>query len=90
MQHRIHLKDRARPYKDRQMRLNPTLQCVVRKEMLKWLDHRIIYPISDSEWISLVQVVPKKMSITVIMNDKNKLIPTRVRSGWRVVLIIEN
>ena len=59
VQHRIHLEDNAKPYLDRQRRLNPTLQEVVRKEVLKWLDHDIIYPISDSEWVSPVHVVPK-------------------------------
>jgi len=47
--HRIVLEDSAKPYQDRQRHLNPTLQEVVRKEVLKWLDHGIIYPISDSE-----------------------------------------
>ena len=86
VQHRIHLEDNAKPYRDRQRRLNPTLQEVVRKEVLKWLDHGIIYPISDSEWVSPVQVVPKKTGITVVRNDKNELVPTRVQSGWRVCI----
>ena len=54
--------------------------------MLKWLEHGIIYPISDSEWVSPIQVVPKKTRITVIRNDKNELVPTRVQSGWRVCI----
>ena len=43
-----------------------------------------IYPIYDSEWVSPVQVVPKKIDITVIRNDKNELVPTRVQSGWQI------
>jgi len=54
--------------------------------VLKWLDHRIIYPIFDSEWISPVQVVPKKTGIIVIRNDKNELVPTCVQAGWRVCI----
>ena len=54
VQHGIHLEDNAKPYSDRQRRLNPTLQEVVKKEMLKWLDHGIVYRISDSEWVSPV------------------------------------
>jgi len=69
VRHRIHLKNHAKHYRDRQRHLNPTLQEVV-KEFLNWLDHMIIYPISDSEWVSPVQVVPKKTGITVIRNDK--------------------
>ncbi|XP_022870126.1 uncharacterized protein LOC111389438 [Olea europaea var. sylvestris] len=44
----------------------------------------IIYPISDSAWISAVQVIPKKGGITVIENEKNELIPTWTVVGWRV------
>jgi len=58
----------------------------VRKEVLKWLDHDIIYPISNSEWMSLVQVIPKKTEITVVKIDKDELIPTRIQSGWRVCI----
>jgi len=54
--------------------------------VLKWLDHGIIYPISDYEWVSLIQVVPKKTGITVIRNDRNELVPTRVQSGWCVCI----
>jgi hypothetical protein len=44
-------------------------------EVLKLLNPRVIYPISDCEWVSTVQVVPKKGGMTVILNDKNELIP---------------
>ncbi|XP_019267350.1 PREDICTED: uncharacterized protein LOC109244673 [Nicotiana attenuata] len=33
---------------------------VVKKEMIKWFDAVIIFPISDSNWVSPVQCVPKK------------------------------
>ena len=49
----------------------------VQKEVLKLLEAGLIYPISDSAWVSLVQVVPKKGGMTVIKNEKNDLIPTR-------------
>ena len=86
VRHRIHLEENGKPYRDHQRRLNPTLQEVVKKEVIKWLDHGIIYPISDSEWVSPVQIVPKKTGITVVRNDKNELVPTRVQSGWRVCI----
>ena len=54
--------------------------------MLNWLDHGIIYPISDSGWVSPIQVVPKKTSIIVIRNDKNELVPTQVQSRWRICI----
>ena len=49
----------------------------VRKEVLKLLEAGLIYPISDSAWVSPVQVVPKKGGMIVIHNEKNDLIPTR-------------
>ena len=51
---------------------------VVKKEVTKLLNASIIYRISDSEWVSPVHVVPKKSGITVVRNEKNELIPTRV------------
>lgn len=59
---------------------------VVKKVIIKWLDVGIIYPISDSSWVSPVQCVPKKGGITVITNDNNELIPTRTITGWRVCM----
>lgn len=54
---------------------------VVKKEIIKWLDTGIIYPISDNVWISPVQCVPKKGGMTVVTNKKNELIPTRTVTG---------
>ncbi|KAD4384648.1 hypothetical protein E3N88_24816 [Mikania micrantha] len=52
--------------------------------MLKLMDAGLIYPISDSSWVSPTQVVPKKGGMTVITNEKNELIPSRTVTGWRV------
>ena len=54
VQHRIHLTDEATPKRDPQRRLNPLMQEVVKAEIMKLLDHGIIYPISDSQWVSPV------------------------------------
>ena len=59
---------------------------VVKKEVLKLLDVRVIYLIADSKWVSSTQVVPKKSGVTVVANESNELIPTRVTSGWRVCI----
>ncbi|CAA7035431.1 unnamed protein product [Microthlaspi erraticum] len=64
--HRIHLEDESKSSIEPQRRLNPNLKEVVKKEILKLLDAGIIYPISDSTWISPVHCVPKKGGITVI------------------------
>ena len=75
--HRILLEEDIKPTVDAQRRLNPSMKEVFRKEVLKWLDARVIYPIFDSSWVSPVQVVPKKGGTTVVVNEKNKLLPTR-------------
>ena len=59
---------------------------VVRKEVLKWLDTGVIYPISDSAWVSPVQVVPKKGGTTVIKTENNILLPSRTVTGWRICI----
>ena len=86
VQHRIHLIDDAKPTRDTQRRLNPIMKEAVRGEILKCLDNGIIYPISDSQWVSPIHVVPKKSGITVIQNEANELIPTRTQTGWRVCI----
>jgi hypothetical protein len=55
---------------------------VVKKEVLTLLKARVIYHVFDSEWVSPVQVVPKKGGMTVIRNEKNELIPQRTVNGW--------
>jgi len=55
---------------------------MVKKEVIKLLDAGIIYPISDSSWVSPVQVVPKKGGVTIVANEKNELIPTRTVTRW--------
>ncbi|CAN6677225.1 unnamed protein product [Malus baccata var. baccata] len=59
---------------------------VMKKEIIKLLDCGVIYPISDSRWVSPVQVVPKKSGVTVVKNAENELVPTRIQTGWRVCI----
>ncbi|GJW75206.1 reverse transcriptase domain-containing protein [Tanacetum coccineum] len=63
--------------------VNPKIHEVIKKEVLKLLDAGLIYPISDSPWVSPVHCVPKKGGFTVVENDENELIPTRLVTGWR-------
>ena len=84
--HRILLEDGSKPSREAQQRLNPMMMEVVKKEILKLLDVGVIYPISDSKWVSPIQVVPKKSGVTVVRNQDNELVPTRIQSGWRVCI----
>ena len=59
---------------------------VVYKEVLKWLDAEVIYPISDSAWVSPIRVVPQKGGTTVIKTENNILFPSRSVTGWRIFI----
>ncbi|XP_070055760.1 uncharacterized protein [Nicotiana tomentosiformis] len=83
--HKIKLEDNSKPSIKHQRRLNKAMQEVVKKEIIKWLDAGVIYPIFDSSWTSPVQCIPKKGGMMVVTNDKNELIPTRTVTSWRVV-----
>ena len=42
--------------------------------------------IADSRWVCPIHCVPKKSGITVVPNDKNKLIPQRIITSYRMVI----
>ena len=66
----------------------PSLQEVVRAEVIKLLDATIIYPISDSKWVRPIYVVPKWAKLTVVKNKDDELVPTRIQLGLRVCIVI--
>ncbi|GKC02639.1 reverse transcriptase domain-containing protein [Tanacetum coccineum] len=80
------MEDDYKPTVQSQRRVNPKIHEVIKKEVLKLLDAGMIYPISDSPWVSPVHCVPKKGGITVVANEENELIPTRLVTGWRVCI----
>ena len=84
--HKILLEDDIKPTREAQHRLNPIMQEVVKNEVLKLLDVGIIYPFSDSKWVSPIHVAPKKSGIMVVKNEQNKLIPQWLQTGWRVCI----
>ncbi|GKB63346.1 reverse transcriptase domain-containing protein [Tanacetum coccineum] len=84
--HKIQLLDDKKPVVQKQRRLNPNMQEVVKKEIVKLLDTGIIYPIADSPWVSPIHCVPKKGGITVVTNENDELVPTRTVTGWRVCI----
>jgi len=69
-----------------QRQLNPVISDVVKKEVTKLLQAGIIYPTSDSQWVSPIHVVPKRTGLTIVKNEKEELIPTRVQNSWRVCI----
>ncbi|GJW88927.1 reverse transcriptase domain-containing protein [Tanacetum coccineum] len=75
--HKILMEDDFKPVVQHQRRVNPKINEVIKAEVIKLLDAGLIYPISDSPWVSPVHVVT---------NDNNELIPTRLVTGWRVCI----
>jgi hypothetical protein len=59
---------------------------VVKKEVLKLLHAGIICLMPHSEWVSPVQVVPKKGGMTVVENNKNEPIPQQNVTGSRMCI----
>nr|GFC37322.1 reverse transcriptase domain-containing protein [Tanacetum cinerariifolium] len=74
------------PTVQHQRRVNPKIPDVIKNEVLKLLDARLIYLISDSPWVSPVHCVPKKGGFTVVENEENELILTRLVTGWHVCI----
>eukprot|EP00253_Pinus_taeda_P036395 PITA_36395 len=53
--------------------MNPALKDIVKEELQKLLDARFTYPISDSEWVSPLVLVPRKNGKSRICVDYEEL-----------------
>jgi len=84
--HRIPTNPSVSPSQEPQRRLNNMMREVVKKEVIKLLQVGIIYHVPHSEWVSPVQVVPKKGGMNVAMNEKNELIPQCTITRWRMCI----
>nr|GEY88712.1 reverse transcriptase domain-containing protein [Tanacetum cinerariifolium] len=84
--HKILMEEDYKPVVQLQRRVNPKIHDVIKKEVEKLLYVGLIYPISDSPWVSLVHCVPKKGGFTVVENEENELISARLVTGWRVCI----
>nr|GEZ87031.1 hypothetical protein [Tanacetum cinerariifolium] len=79
--HKILLEEDFSPKVQWKRRVNLKIHDVIKKEVEKLLDAGLIYPISDSPWVSPIHYVPKKGGMTIIKNNKNELVPTRLVTG---------
>nr|GEV52462.1 protein argonaute 4-like isoform X1 [Tanacetum cinerariifolium] len=84
--HKNLMEEDIEPAVQHQRRVNPKIHDVIKQEVIKLLEARLIYPISDSPWVSPVHCVPKKGGFTVVENEDNELILTRLVMGWRVCI----
>ncbi|GJR67438.1 hypothetical protein Tco_0013503 [Tanacetum coccineum] len=88
--HQIQLLDDKKPVVQKQRRLNPNMQEVVKKEIVKLLDTGIICPITDSPWVSPIHCVPKKGGITIVTNENDELVITRTLRLDKYASVIVN
>nr|GEV90373.1 reverse transcriptase domain-containing protein [Tanacetum cinerariifolium] len=84
--HKILMGEDFEPAVQHQRSVNPKIHDVIKQEVLKLLDAGLIYPMSDSPWVSPIHCVPKKGGFTVVENEDNELISTRLVKGWRVCI----
>ncbi|GKC33806.1 hypothetical protein Tco_1046190, partial [Tanacetum coccineum] len=84
--HKILMEDEFKPSVKPQRQVNPNIKEVIKKEVIKLINARLIYHISDSPWVSPVQVVPKKGGMTIVKNEKDELIPQWTVTGWHVCI----
>nr|GEV91489.1 hypothetical protein [Tanacetum cinerariifolium] len=84
--YKILMKEDFEPAVQHQRRVNPKIHDVIKQKIIKLLEAGLIYPISDSPWVSPVHCVPKKGGFIVVENEDNELIPTRLVTGWRVCI----
>nr|GEY22203.1 DNA-directed DNA polymerase [Tanacetum cinerariifolium] len=80
--HKILMEGDYKPTVQSQRLVNPKIHEVIKKEVIKLLDAGMIYPM----WVSPIHCVPKKGGITVVVNENNELIQTRLVTGWRVCI----
>ena len=68
--HCIPIDPNSIPSREPQRRLNNAMREDIKKEVLKLLHVGIIYPIPYSEWVSPVQVMPKKGGMTILKTKR--------------------
>nr|GEW72843.1 DNA-directed DNA polymerase [Tanacetum cinerariifolium] len=84
--YKILMEEDFKPAVQHQRRVNPKIHNFIKQKVMKLLDAGLIYPISDSLWVSPVHCVPKKGGFTVVENEENELILTHLVTGWRVCI----
>nr|GEV84003.1 reverse transcriptase domain-containing protein [Tanacetum cinerariifolium] len=82
-------KDDFKPAVQHQRKINPKIYEVIKKEVIKLLDAGLIYPISDSIWVSPKHCIPKKGGMTVVTNEDNELIPIRTKKIPPLLTLME-
>nr|GEX47468.1 reverse transcriptase domain-containing protein [Tanacetum cinerariifolium] len=80
--HKILMEEYFKPAVQYQRRVTPKIHDVIKQEVIKLLEGGLIYPISDTAWVSPVHCVSKKGGFTVLANEDNELILNRLVTDW--------
>nr|GEX13359.1 reverse transcriptase domain-containing protein [Tanacetum cinerariifolium] len=90
--HKILMEDDYKPAVQSQRRVNPKIHDVIKKEVIKLLDASMIYPMSDSPWVSPIHCVPKKgdgfsgyFQIPTDLQDQEKLLSHALMEPSRTI-----
>lgn len=70
-----------KPSIEDERKLNPPMQVVVLKEIIKWLDIGVIYTITNGSWVYHVQCVTKKGCINGVSNVRKEYVPMQSLTG---------
>ncbi|GJR80432.1 reverse transcriptase domain-containing protein [Tanacetum coccineum] len=86
--HKILLEDDYEPSVQHQRRVNPKIHDVIKKEVEKLLDAGLNLSNFGYPWVSppVHCGFPQKGGMTVVTNEENELVPTRLVTGWRVCI----
>ncbi|GJW96502.1 reverse transcriptase domain-containing protein [Tanacetum coccineum] len=83
--HKILLEDDYQPSVQHQRRVNPKIHDVIQKESRKTSDAGDLSNLGIHGFFQS-HCVPKKACMTVVTNEENELVPTRLVTGWRVCI----
>ena len=73
--HHIYIEKNSKPINQPQRRMNPNLREIVKEKLQKLLNVNFIYPISNSQWVSPLVIVPKnngKWRVCIDYQELNK------------------
>eukprot|EP00253_Pinus_taeda_P034377 PITA_34377 len=73
MQHVIPLEKEAKPYQQKLHKMHPSLEPLVKKELNKMLDAKIIFPVRHTGWVANLVPVRKKNGDIRLCSDFRNL-----------------
>ncbi|KAH9321952.1 hypothetical protein KI387_016591, partial [Taxus chinensis] len=81
-QHTIELDPSTKPIRQKQMQVNPFMEPLMRKELNKLIESRIIFPIKHSSWVANLVPVRKKSGEIRLCVDFKDLIRASLKDHY--------